>query len=110
MFRKHISSFGITNSQLSILFVVVKKQVVTQALLSEMLYLEKSTVSRNIRRLLKNNYIAKDSKQQITMTEEGKTLLEKVIPEWEKGMAEARSILKGEGEEALNLIVASLTA
>lgn len=110
VFRKHIGRFGITNSQLSILFVTAKKETVTQRFLSEMLFLEKSTVSRNIRRLLKDGHISKDSKQQITMTYEGKILLEKVIPEWEKAMAEAKEVLKNEGEEALNLIFTNLTA
>ena len=56
-FRKHIDKHDITISQLSILFITSKKKLILQVELSEMLALEKSTLSRNIPRLLENNYI-----------------------------------------------------
>ena len=53
IFRKYFLKYGLTNSQISIIFIVAKRGVVTQSELAEMLSLEKSTVSRNMQRLFK---------------------------------------------------------
>lgn len=109
IFRKHLLPFQITYSQTSILFLVAKKGVVTQSFLAEALYLEKSTVSRNMRRLFEQGYLIKEKNKNIIITEQGKSLLEDIVPEWEKAMAEARNILKEEGETALNIVLQQLT-
>jgi DNA-binding MarR family transcriptional regulator len=110
IFRKHLLPFQITYSQTSILFIVAKKGVVTQSFLAEALYLEKSTVSRNMRRLFQQEYLLKETTKNIIITEKGKTLLEDIVPAWNEAMAEARNILKDEGETALNTILQQLTA
>lgn len=107
IFRKHLLQFDITYSQVSILFIVAKKGIVNQAYLAEALYLEKSTVSRNMRRLFEQEYLERNLKE-ISITEKGKQLLERIVPEWNKAMSEARSILKPEGEDALNILLQSL--
>jgi DNA-binding MarR family transcriptional regulator len=109
IFRKHIAPFGLTNSQLSILFVTAKKGSVTQQILSDILFLEKSSVSRNMRRLLDMKLIKKINSRKIEMTIKGKELLEKIIPEWEKAMVEVNIILGEEGQEAFNTIYSSIT-
>ncbi len=108
IFRKYLLPFNITTSQLTILFIAAKKGTITQTFLSEVLYLEKSTVSRNMRRLLEQNYLVKATKKEINITTKGKKLLEQIIPEWEKAMTEIRTSLKQEGEEALNLVLGNL--
>ena len=110
IYRKHLADFNITISQLSILSVVAKKKGgVTQKLLSDLLFLEKSTVSRNLRRLFNNAYLVKTPPHEIKITDSGKLLLEKVIPVWDKAMLETREILKNDGENAVDLIVSRLT-
>ncbi|MEL6922476.1 MAG: MarR family winged helix-turn-helix transcriptional regulator [Bacteroidota bacterium] len=108
VFRKYLMPFDITSSQLSILFVVAKVEGVTQSQLAAWLILEKSTVSRNMKRLLSRKLIQKESNQQLQLTHGGKMLLEQIIPEWEKAMAEIKLRLKDEGETALNILTAQL--
>ncbi len=108
IFRKHLLPFNITNSQLSILFVTSKHQRLTQSILSEKLSLEKSSMSRNIRRLIESRFLAKDG-QKIYLTQKGKVLLKKVIPHWQNAMQEIRAILEEDGEVALNSILSKLS-
>lgn len=109
IFRKHIAPFGLTNSQLSMLFVTAKKKKVTQQLLTKILFLEKSSVSRNMRRLLEANLIEKDGTRSIQMTTKGKTLLEKVIPEWNKAMEEMNTLLGNSGQQAFETLYETIT-
>ena len=109
IFRRYYLPFGLTNSQVSILFVLAKKKRATQTELADFLSLEKSTVSRNMQRLFQNGYLDKESLKEIKLTKKGQALLEQIIPEWDKAMAEARTKLKKEGEQALNIILGNLT-
>lgn len=109
LFRKHLTQFNITDSQLSILFVISKAKNSNQKKISELLYLEKSTVNRNIKRLLEQEIIAYTNGKDLELTEEGKQLLNNVIPHWEKAMAEIKILLDEEGENALNLLTTQLT-
>lgn len=109
VYRKYLQPFDITSSQLSILFIVTKMENVNQAKLSETLKLEKSTVSRNMKRLLERKLIKKEVAQVVSITHSGKILLEQIIPAWDKATAEARTILKKEGEQALDSLLHQLT-
>ncbi len=110
IYRKHLQPFEITSSQLSILLITAKLDNVNQSKLSTILSLEKSTVSRNMKRLLDRKLIKKEKGQIISLTHVGKILLEKIIPEWEEAKKEAKKALKKEGEVALNLLVMNLTS
>ena len=109
VFRKHLKPFGITNSQLSTLFIISKTPNPTQKLLSDKMYMDKSTVNRNLKRLIENNFIEKITIHDLQVTTKGKELLEQVIPHWENAMTEIKQLLEEEGEEALNIIVQKLT-
>lgn len=93
---------------MTILFIVAKKKGMTQSALAKALQLEKSTVSRNMQRLFDNDYVSKSEDSQIRVTENGKDLLELIIPEWKKATAEARAMLSTEGEDAIQLILSKL--
>lgn len=109
VFRKHLLQYGITNSQLSILFILAKRGETGQQELSNILYLEKSTVSRNMRRLIENGYLVRKSTRSIFITEKGKDFLEEVVPAWDRAMEEARTLLGEEGDEALTFLLTQLT-
>ncbi|PCJ97182.1 MAG: hypothetical protein COA50_05965 [Flavobacteriaceae bacterium] len=109
VFRKHLMQFNITNSQLSIVFVIAKVENCNQKKISEVLYLEKSTVNRNITRLLAHKIITYTDRKNLMLTTEGKQLLNTVIPFWEKAMTEIRAILEDEGANALNALHKQLT-
>ncbi len=107
IFRKHLKEFEITDSQLSILFYVTKSKEVNQKKLSDFLVSEKSTISRNINRLIDKGFLTFDNRYLKT-TEKGKELLERIIPSWGKAMKEVNEILGKAGEAALNKIHSKL--
>ena len=108
IFRKHLNPFQVTNSQLSLLFILTKRGGVTQKQLAEITQLEKSSLNRNLTRLFEKGFLTKDSFPIIEITDEGKTFVNAVIPVWEKAMAEIRQILGDDGEEALSLVLNKL--
>ena len=108
VFRKYIKSFGITSSQLSMLFVLSKRGVISQRELSEILYLEKSSVSRNKRRLVSQGWIQNEG-LNLMLTKEGLTFLDEIIPEWDKAMLEIKATLGEDGQSGLSSVLSNLT-
>ena len=109
-FRNHLKAFCVTNSQLSILFYLSKGKNINQKCLSDFLFLDKSTVNRNLKRLFESKYISNKNFPLIEMTVEGLTLLESVIPAWERAMIETRQKLGENGENSLDLLTSKLIA
>ena len=104
VYRKHLGVHGLTNAQISVLFLLGKKGSVTQTELSRFFAMEKSTVSRNMKLLINLGLIIKEKKQLI-ITEAGRQKLEEVIPAWEAAMKELKKKLKKDGEEAVQLVL-----
>jgi len=100
-YRKHLSGFDITESQLSILFVLSKMGKVEQGKIGKKLELERSTVSRNIRLLESKGLVIRtsDYRPDISLTGKGMSLVDELIPVWEKAMDDLTGIL---GDEGLN--------
>ncbi len=109
IFRKHLKLFGITDSQLSMLFTITKAQDVNQKKLSDKLFMEKSTVNRNINRLMDHGYIEMSDSKLLKTTEKGRRLLEDVLPHWNKAMEETREVLNVEGINALAVVMNKLS-
>jgi len=109
IFRKYIAPFDVTNSQVSLLFILSKNSGLTQKQLSDMAKLEKSSLHRNLKRLVESGYIGRNYFPEFQITETGKQLVIAIIPEWEKAMAEIRSVIGEEGETAVSEIHKKLT-
>jgi len=82
IFRKHLKQLNLSNSQVSILFVVSNKKTITQKELSDILYLEKSTVNRNIERLIKQGFLLQNRFKKIEITKNGVDKVKRIIPVW----------------------------
>lgn len=108
IFRKYLRPFDLTDSQLTILFILAKSEGKTQKELSMITSLEKSSIHRNLQRLIASGYLSKSGFPIIQITETGKQLLESVIPEWNKAMKEIRTILEEDGENALQIVFLKL--
>lgn len=104
VFRKYLMPFNITDSQLSILFVLAKKQGLTQKQLSNIMQLEKSSLNRNLKRLFDKNYLSRTDFPTIQITLLGKSFVNDIIPEWKKAMDEISELLGEDGKTALNLV------
>ncbi len=104
VFRKYLMPFNITDSQLSILFVLTKKGGLTQKQLSNIVQLEKSSLNRNLKRLFDKNYLSRADFPTIQITHLGKSFVNDIIPEWKKAMDEISELLGKDGKTALNLV------
>jgi DNA-binding MarR family transcriptional regulator len=88
--RKCLLDVGISENQMTILFALSEMGKVEQGKIGEELFLERSTVSRNIKLLEKLKLVARtpDYRPQIELTGAGKAMVQKLIPRWEKVMDE----------------------
>lgn len=108
IFRKHIKDFGLSTSQMSLLLILSKRMGLTQKEICDILYMEKSTLNRNLKRLYEIGFVSKKDFPAINITKKGKAHLEKAIPAWQNAMEEIRTILQDDGEEAVNIILSKL--
>ncbi len=103
----HIRSFlgdhKITENQMTILFTLHELGKVEQGKVGEVLFLERSTVSRNIKLLEKQGLIVRsmDYRPEIELTSEGIELVKILIPQWEKAMDVLVGQLEVEGMDCL---------
>lgn len=109
IFRKHLKPLDITDSQLSILFVTSKMGKVTQKQISDFLYLEKSSVNRNIRRLVSKKFLAEEKLPIVVITELGLDFVDKAVPSWKSAMDEIKEQLTSDGINAIDNVLDKLS-
>ena len=111
IFRNHLANLNVTNSQASIFLILLKEGELSQSQLGKALDLERSTVCRDLSRLLKQSYLykIKDGKSPlIGLTKKGQELATEIFVEWQKGYDESRIILGDDGLEALKKLKSKL--
>lgn len=111
IYRKHLSPLDVTINQLNILFVIGIKQEIYQVELAKLLYLDPSTISRDLERLIKKKYILKlgyNNRPLIKMTEEGFNFVQNVIPHWKKAQKETESIINEDEIISINNIISTI--
>src|SRR3954451_7342346 len=92
---------GLKVSQLNILVVVARLGLARPAQVCEILQLDVSTLSRNVKPLLAHGWLEvapdKDARAQpFRLTPQGKRLIDKALPAWEEGQRRATELL-GDG-------------
>lgn len=108
IFRKHLSSHGITDSQLTLLFILSKRSGLNQKQLCGIAKLEKSSLNRSLNRLFAAEYISKIQFPEISITPKGRQFVNDIIPVWKNAMNEIESLLDEEGIQALNVLTLKL--
>ena len=98
VYQMKIAPFGLKGSMLSILFIIGKKENISQKELADMLVLDQSTMSRDLKKLSERNWIgfrvAEDARlKHLFLTIEGYELLEQVSPIWERLHNKVESLL-----------------
>ena len=109
IFRSHIKPFGVTNSQLSLLFVLSKHKWLYQKNLAEIVVLEKSSLKRNIDLIIRNGWAFQDEEKKISITALGKNKMEEILPSWHQAMRQVEDVLGPDGLLALNLLERKLS-
>ena len=107
IYRKHLHGVGVSESQMSILLHVFDHHPIMQSELGKDLHLQRSTVTRNLERLVKSGYLAKkgtELRPEIHITAKGKRLVKKIQPAWEEAMEEVKTLLASSGVTALDIL------
>src|SRR6201997_3917400 len=98
---------GLKVSQLNILIVTAKLGLARPAQVCDILQLDVSTLSRNVKPLQAHGWLEvvpeEDARAQpFRLTAQGKRLVEKAIPAWEKAQQQASELLGTEGVALLD--------
>ena len=102
-----LRSLGLKVSQLNILIVTARLGLARPAQVCEILQLDVSTLSRNVKPLQAHGWLEvvpdEDARAQpFRLTAQGKRLIEKAIPAWEKAQQQASELLGSEGVALLD--------
>ena len=102
-YRKCLVDFNITENQMTVLFVLRVSGKIEQGKIGERLKLNRSTVSRAIRLLEKQNLIKRTAayRPEVALTKQGDALVEKLIPIWKGVMDELAVKLDDDGMEMI---------
>src|SRR5690349_19436823 len=98
---------GLKISQLNILVVTARLGLARPARVCEILQLDVSTLSRNVKPLQAHGWLEvvpdEDARAQpFRLTARGKRLIERAIPAWEKAQQQATELLGSEGAALLD--------
>src|SRR5262249_15240553 len=93
---------GLKVSQLNLLIVAAKLGLARPAQVCEILHLDASTLSRNVKALQAHGWLEvvpdEDARAQpFRLTDKGKRLIEKAVPAWEEAQRRATELLGSEG-------------
>jgi DNA-binding MarR family transcriptional regulator len=106
---------GLKVSQLIILIVTARLGLARPAKVCEILQLDTSTLSHNLKRMLTNGWLEvvpeKDARTQpFRLTAAGKSLIERAVPAWEEAQRQASEVLGDEGIALLDRVAGKLGA
>jgi DNA-binding MarR family transcriptional regulator len=98
---------GLKVSQLNVLVVAARLGLARPAAVCEILQLDASTLSHNLKRMLSNGWLEvvpeQDARTQpFRLTAKGKGLLQRAIPAWERAQRQAAELLGDEGVALLD--------
>lgn len=101
---------GVKLSQGNVLAVTARLGVARPTEVCDLLQLDTSTLSRTVDRMVTNGWLEilpdeDGHSHPFRLTEQGKRLMEKSIPAWEKAQAEAKKLL---GDDGLRLLDAAI--
>jgi DNA-binding MarR family transcriptional regulator len=99
--------FGLKSTQLSLLVAVAKAGPVRRTTLGELLSLDPSTLTRNLRVMLRQGWVAEAPDEvdhrgaPLKITAKGARLLESVGPAWQRAQTRAKRVLGTGGVDLL---------
>jgi DNA-binding MarR family transcriptional regulator len=113
LYDEALRPFMLRISQANILSAICHTGAVRPAEVSRILRIEKSTLSRDVELMKQRGWLESDPpsggrNQTIRLTSDGKKLLAKIQPSWEKAQTEAKLLIGDDGELALRLIATRL--
>jgi len=113
IYNDALRPYGLTIGQMNILVAASLMVQAKQQDICRVLYLDKSTLSRDLIRMRKHGWVSESAGDDgrtsvVTVTARGGRLLEKAIPAWEQAQKEATSLLGERDVSALGRVAKSL--
>lgn len=103
---------GLTLAQFILLGAVALEQPVSPNILARRLDLEKSTLSRNLGRLIRSKLLDSEARdgggQTLRITAKGLKVFHKAFPAWKKAQAEVTALVGEESVSLLNGMIAKM--
>ena len=109
LFDDALRPLGVKISQMNILVATAKLGLAQPARVCEILQLDPSTLSRNVERMRARGWLevvpGEDARSQpFRLTTQGRRLLGRTVPAWEKAQSRASELLGDEGLALLNKV------
>jgi DNA-binding MarR family transcriptional regulator len=113
LYDEALRPLGLKVSQLNILIVTAKLGVARPTKVCDLLHLDTSTLSRNVERMRTHGWLEvvpdEDARSQpFRLTAQGKRLIDKAAPAWERAQQQATELLGGEGIALLDKVAKKL--
>jgi DNA-binding MarR family transcriptional regulator len=115
LYDEALRPHGVRISQMNILVVVARQGATTPARIAERLYLDKSTLSRDVNVMCARGWLEKvrggDARTHgLRLTRAGMALLHAASPAWETAQRRARAVLGGAGVARVARVAKTLWA
>jgi DNA-binding MarR family transcriptional regulator len=115
LFDDALRPLGLTTSQMSILGVAARLGVAQPSRVCQILHMDLSTLSRNLRRMRDRGWIEtvpdRDARSHpFQVTDQGRELIQQAYPAWQEAQQKASAVLGDEGVSALARAVRSLAS
>jgi DNA-binding MarR family transcriptional regulator len=112
LYDERLRPLGLRSSQMNLLVAIGCHGEASPADLCRSLDLEKSTVSRNVARMVSQDWLGSnrgsDGGVSYRLTRKGRGLLTRAMPAWKKAESEAREFLGTAGVKALEALAKGL--
>jgi DNA-binding MarR family transcriptional regulator len=103
LYDEALRPFGLRAAQLNVLVAVAKLgDDASAAQVARYLSIEKSTLSRDLERMAEHKWV--ETGRALKLTRDGRRLVERALPAWERAQAEAQALL---GRTAVSAIRAA---
>jgi len=109
LYQEALHPHGLLVSQFNVLVAIAVLGEASPGDLVDGLHLEKSTVSRNARRLGEQGWVAARGRGRgvlYSVTDAGRELLAAAVPDWRRAQRRARRLVGGAGAQALDTLCA----
>jgi len=116
VYDDELRPFGLKATQLNLLVVVAKLGPVRRIDIGKLLYLDPSTLTRNLKIMLTNGWIAEiadgeDGRgQPLQVTIEGLDMLNQIGPAWHKAQDRTQKLIGDDGAALLLKLAANMSA
>ena len=115
IYMEKFKPYGIQGSMLSILFIIGKNEQVNQKTLAELLVLDPSTMSRDVKKLERKGWLmiskGEDPRSSaLNITTEGYKLLEEIAPIWENLHHKVESLIGSFSIQQIDNVMAAINS